>query len=212
MKKTMLCLLIISQCLNSLAQDKKLLYEIGFVSGGNFYSNYKLAPGGVVGLANHLRYPILDLTETSELDFTFYPSIGVFMNDGKVSAQRSNDLVFSFYTPMSIDYAMGNRRREYDYQRFGLVSGLGFATAYSSVNNYSSGLFAGPEVNVGLRARFFGREHFYRIGLMADVLKTKEIDQTYQLSIVFSRPFRKNNSGGGNSRLNRLNINNGTYF
>jgi hypothetical protein len=204
MKKIMLCLLFISQCLISLAQDKKLLFEIGGAGGSFLTNNIRPSASGVICAQGHLRYPVLDLTDKTELDVAIYPGIGL--------TQSYEALFLSAYNAASIDYAHGNRKREYDYQRFGLVAGLGIGTAYSTLVGDKGTFTAGPEVNVGLRARFLGRDHFYRLGFMADAIATKTYGQTYLFTVLFSRPLRKAYSGGRGTRMDKLNINRGTYF
>jgi hypothetical protein len=203
MKKIILAVLLVSVYLTSSAQDKKLKYEFGFVMGASLYNNFTEPGVGVFAGTVHLRYPVMQITEGSGLDVVAYPSIGLQASAG---TDQETEAAFSFYTPISVDYAAGNRGGEYDTKRFGFVSGLGIATAYSSVLGFGSVFYAGPEVNVGLRARFLGRDHFYRIALMSNLVNTKTYGNSSLVTVMFTRPFKKSNTQVRSSGRNRVNF------
>jgi hypothetical protein len=187
MKKIFLLLFICVIANRLQAQDEKKLYtEYGLVyilPIPKLFSEIQAVPG-IAGIYQ-LRYELSKIGEKSSLTASAYPSIGGTFNSQNEGGFTSKSSTFAFYLPLTIDLNVGYHAVVDDYSQshFGAFIGAGFSTNFTaySVNvngDKSSGstLTAGPEVNIGLRTRYFGSQRpTYRIGYQYNVLSNKDV-------------------------------------
>jgi hypothetical protein len=213
MKKILFLVAICFIAINTQAQDEKKLYtEYGAVyilPIPKLFSEARPVPG--VAAIYQLRYELKKTGEHSSVTLSAFPSLGGSYNSQTEGGYTVKSSTFAFYLPVTVDYNIGYHAVVDDYSEshFGAFIGAGFSTNFTafSVNNNgdkSSGstLTAGPEVNLGLRTRYWGMQRpTYRLGVQYNVLSNNDLIP-YMASFSYFRILFKNKNDP-NKRLNK---------
>jgi hypothetical protein len=166
--------------------DNKLRFQLGGFASAIGYNNFEETFVAGYGVTGHLRFKIKDLPGKARLEFCTLPSIGLIgLGVGEVYT--------STYLPVTLEYALGNNGTK-ESPRMGFIMGGGLGAGTSSFLGASDLFFyAGPEVNIAVRARFFGVQRYYRLSYLLNVASGANGKSIF--GIAFTRDFKFKRSG-----------------